>query len=260
MNELEELTKSVGIDWTKVNIIEDAGSTLRVKFGISPDQYLEFAYQDFESNDIHGYVNAISNAKRSSECQLDGFFACIGYTTWNEKFLPQNEKDYINKHSDAVKKKIPAKLKLLNALDVAPLILITKMRSLRNNVEHQYEIPNRNETVEALEIAQYFNAMIQNVLKGFCEQFFIENDFEPKRKLRFAFDAEKHHFDIYGFVEGKDIGNIRVLKGQYNYLELIKLNIAIAKERKRNVNEALYELLQSINCKIPRNKVEVNLK
>src|ERR1035437_1444665 len=179
MNALESLTKSVGIDWTKVNIWWDSGRRLNAEFGVSPQEYLDFAYQDSQSNDTRGCINAISNAKRSSECQIDEFCACLGYIN---KELPKNVTNYVEKYSPTTKNlKILPKLKLLNALDVAPLVLILKMRSTRNKVEYQYKLPNKDETTEAIEIAELFNAKVNNALMNFGEGILLRSDDKQKK-------------------------------------------------------------------------------
>jgi hypothetical protein len=41
------------------------------KFEITPKEFLEFAEEDIDLNNNHGFINALSNAKRSIECQSD---------------------------------------------------------------------------------------------------------------------------------------------------------------------------------------------
>ena len=40
-------------------------------FEIDPREFLEYAYRDFELDDNRGYINALSNVKRSIECQSE---------------------------------------------------------------------------------------------------------------------------------------------------------------------------------------------
>lgn len=255
---LENIIKDVGIDWTRTFIYRDVGSPLNFDFDITPDDFLRFACQDFENKNNRGIVNAITNAKRAIDCQVDKFLASIGYGP--NAGLPQNVKDYIKQYSMFNKHvNIPERLKLVRALGVAPSNLISKIRGIRHLLEHQYKLPAEAQVAEAIEIATLFIGAVDNVLNSFIVYFHIYSEGPmqeghlPENHLTIAF--EEGHFEITGFVNHQEIGNIKISKNESSYLELLRLNIAVSINT--NVDTAIYAILQTIECKIPQNMVKV---
>src|SRR5262245_56669507 len=136
---LEALAETVGIDWTSTYFDFGSGTRLDFEFDLNPGDFLRFAQQDFYSRDKQGLVNTLTNAKRAIDCQVDKFCVCIGYQPKSE--LPQNVKDYIKPHTNPnVRADVPQRLRLLHALDVAPPSLISKTRTIRNILEHEYQL------------------------------------------------------------------------------------------------------------------------
>ncbi len=260
---LERIAKSVGIDWTKTEI--HIGKTvLDFEFEITPADFLRFAHQDFNSGDKKGLVNGLTNAKRAIDCQIDKFFACIGYEPNTE--LPQNAKEYIkrriipNSRAD-----FSQKLRLLYALDVAPLGLISKIRGLRNLLEHEYKLPSENEVTEGLEIATLFIGAVNNVLNSFVNELVIGNLSNMYREDgRFAnviyvfYKQENASFEIRGIADKNYRENFEISKTHHQYLELLRLNIAVISTN-GYIESALYDFLQTINCSIPEQKIRVNV-
>lgn len=257
---LGNITKAVGIDWTRTFICWETGTPLNFDFDITPDDFLRFAHQDFQNKDNRGIVNAITNAKRSIDCQVDKFLASIGYGP--NAALPQNVKDYIMQYSTLNERvDIPQRLKLVRALGVAPSNLISKIRRIRHLLEHQYKLPTETQVAEAIEIATLFIGAVNNVLNSFKDDFYIysersiREDYLPENRLSIQF--EEGHFGITGFANCKEVGNIKILKNESPYLELLRLNIAVSVGA--NAEMAIYEILQIIECRIPQNMVKVKL-
>jgi len=223
---LANIAKAVGIDWTRTFIFWDTGALLNYDFNISPDDFLRFAIQDFQNKDNHGIINAITNAKRSIDCQVDKFLACIGYEPNAD--LPQNVKAYIKQY----RVDIPQRLKLVGALGVAPSNLISKIRGVRHLVEHEYKLPTETQVAEAIELATLFIGAVDNVLNSFKESYYIyseeptKEDYLPGNHLTFAFSEV--HFKVTGFVNYQEIGNVIIPETESPYLELVQLNIAVS--------------------------------
>jgi len=263
MPSLEKIVKAVGIDWTNTFINWSGGVALECDFDISPTDFLRFANQDFQNKDKRGIINAITNAKRAIDCQVDTLLACIGYSP-NTK-LPQNVMDYIKRHSLSDEHvDTSQKLKLIRTLEVAPSNLISKIRGIRNLLEHEYKLPTEAQANEALELATLFVGSVNNVLNTFVDGFYISSEegiFEiiNPRSWENVLSVIVHrgYFDIAGKAKHKEIQKVRISKTKKQYLELIRLNIAISIGG--NVEDALYDLLQTINCNIPQNMVKVTL-
>ncbi|MDY6895370.1 MAG: hypothetical protein SVO01_08165, partial [Thermotogota bacterium] len=75
-------------------------SSIPIRGNITPQMYLEFAVQDFESNQgIRSNVNAFANAKRGIHFQTDIISKAFGIGN-----LPQNRRDSFPKKIDFCEK------------------------------------------------------------------------------------------------------------------------------------------------------------
>lgn len=259
---LEDIIKAVGIDWTDTFISWSGGVDLDFEFDITPADFLRFANQDFQNKDERGITNAVTNAKRSIDCQVDRFLACLGYEPNTD--LPQNVKDYIKHHSTLKEGVgIPQRLKLLRALEVAPSNLISRTRRIRHLLEHQYKLPTKTKASEAIEIATLFIGTLNNVLHTFIDGFDIgdeenipQDDYSLRENVVRVL-SNGSYFKIVGRVKRQIIGECKISNTENQYLELLRLNIAIGIGG--NVEDALFDLLKTINCDIPKNMVKVTL-
>ncbi|MEF2965891.1 hypothetical protein V3851_08625 [Paenibacillus sp. M1] len=57
---------------------------------------------------------------------------------------------------------VPLKLQFLQSLNIAPHFIISKIRKLRNNLEHEYSLPTFDEVKEAIEVADLFINATEN--------------------------------------------------------------------------------------------------
>ena len=57
----------------------DCGTSYSHSFVITPEEFITFAKADFFKTDKRGLVNALSNAKRAIDCQVDCFVRSIGF-------------------------------------------------------------------------------------------------------------------------------------------------------------------------------------
>ncbi len=261
---LEELAKAVGIDWTNTFIYWSPGARYECDFDISPSDFLRFANQDFQNKDNRGIINAVTNAKRAIDCQVDTLLAYIGYGT-KTKRLPPNVTDYIKRHSlPDESADVTQRLKLIRALEAAPSNLISKIRGIRNLLEHEYKLPTDTQTYEAIELATLFVGSLSNVINTFLEGLDISNEEDMFQRdyrlwdncLRILF-REEGYFEIIGKANRLEAGRMQISNTESQYLELLRLNIAIGING--NVDDALYDLLKTIHCNMPQNKVNVTV-
>jgi hypothetical protein len=107
--------------------------------GVWPSTYLDFAKFDFEEAKTQRcFVNAVSNAKRALHYQVDALAVALGWT----HFKARND--------------FPTKLNFLGSCGVLSPTIIKRINKLRNSVEHDYYMPNEDETLEYLEIVELY--------------------------------------------------------------------------------------------------------
>ena len=156
---------------------------------LKPEDYLSFAKIDIQSKDTRGAINALTNAKRAIDCQVDFVMRAIGYNE-HDKTLKSIVKGFIarsNLGSDV--KDILLKFKLLLSLNLVPIKLISKVRYLRNTIEHEYVFISIHEAEEAIELAELFIRTIQG--RGFGDFSFRTDNNLNCRSLNFVFFNDK---------------------------------------------------------------------
>lgn len=167
MNKLLNIIKTTRIDFSKTVAVFHGGSGGIEYFEIRPKDFIRYAKEDFKLATQKGLVNSITNAKRAVDCQIDTILKYFG-TDFDK--IPSESEALINSlHS--LKKDLPHKLKLIQALKFAPSGLTSKARNLRNKLEHYYQIPNEKDIEESLEITQLFVLSCESKTKV------IEDDF-----------------------------------------------------------------------------------
>ena len=137
MNILQLIKDELKIDFTSTIIAYDSGSGSENPFELSARDFLRFAKSDFKSNDKKGNINALTNAKRAIDCQIDAALTMFGI---QYDKIP-NSTNRIIELTGLMSLDLPHKLKLIQAVDFAPSGLISKTRTLRNKLEHYYQIP-----------------------------------------------------------------------------------------------------------------------
>ncbi len=184
--------KNLKIDWTNLLIIrDDLLGDFSYSFENTPYDYLEYAKEDFSSLTTRGFINAITNAKRSIDCQIDSIIIALGYEL---KTFDENRyvKEFINENYETQDEVngVTNKLKLIRILNIAPVFLISKIRYLRNYVEHEYLIPTKEDTRESIEVAELFlhSSMRQFNTTVPCLTFGSNH--------KYSYDEEKNSFEL----------------------------------------------------------------
>ncbi|KQB91897.1 MULTISPECIES: hypothetical protein [Geobacillus] len=110
------------------------------KFDLFPSDYLKFAEEELElsessGNNVRAKINCILHLKRALDCQLDVFFERLGFS------------EYLKKKNLGIN----SKLKFLTEAGIIKSRSIERFNTIRNKVEHHYQIPE----VEDIEV--YFD-------------------------------------------------------------------------------------------------------
>lgn len=180
---LKELQNIVKIKWNKFYICKDCTTSwLGVDFEIIPEEFLNFAKMDYKDKSKKGLVGAVTNAKRAIDCQIDWIINYLGYD-----YLEFNEEKYsyllrtINEleNEGYFNKSYTLKLRFIQALEIAPTFLISKIRMIRNKLEHEYILPSQEKVRECIELAELFIDATQNKLfNRFITDYNIQNEYD----------------------------------------------------------------------------------
>lgn len=155
--------KKIKFNFAKLFVSEDSGSGTYFEFEITPYDFLKFAKKDILNNDKRARINAITNAKRAIDCQTDTILSILNLEF--SKPLPAAATSFIElvNHKENANEK--STFKLIAALGLAPINLISKVRKLRHKLEHYYESPSQDEAREAIELAEFYLNATDNKIK-----------------------------------------------------------------------------------------------
>jgi hypothetical protein len=199
MTLLKLIKDELKIDFSNTVVERESSSERSNPFELTAKDFLRFAKLDFKTNDEKGNINALTNAKRAIDCQIDTAFSIFGISF--DK-IPVEAEVIINL-TDLHTSNFPKKLKLIKALDFAPSNLISKTRTLRNKLEHYYTKPQRVEVNEAIELAELFILTIENRIKMIPIQFFISDKknyitlWEYENYIEILYDTESKLVSMY---------------------------------------------------------------
>lgn len=162
---MKEKIGSLNIDWINVVVLNSPGNWLSQDpiFEVTPKEFLRYAKTDLKLENKHGFINALTNAKRAMDCQADLFVESLGLKA--TKKFPESVNVFISKncnHQDANKN-----FRLIEALGVAPSGVLSRYRTFRNKLEHFYQIPDIKLIEESIELAVLFISTLDNAMRSF---------------------------------------------------------------------------------------------
>ena len=147
-----KLPKDYGLD---VSNIYDKGSTrheIESPFSLNAEDFLEYSEEDIKENNNKNIINSLSNVKRSIENRVDLLLYAFGC-----KFSKQL--------------RFPEKLNELNKMGIIAPRILKKINKIRNLLEHQYEIPNKEKVEDALDVAILFIEYTNKFIYEFTDYF-----------------------------------------------------------------------------------------
>ncbi|RZJ79963.1 MAG: hypothetical protein EOO47_09130 [Flavobacterium sp.] len=256
---LLQLLKDTKLDLTKAYLVPSGGSgDLNSKFDLTPKNFLRFAKQDLQSEDDRGIINSLTNSKRAIDCQTDEALEKCGIKS--NDFDPDIKK--FVEHFDLAEE-IPIKLKIIHALNLAPSILISKTRTIRNKLEHFYQKPTINEAKEALDVADLFIRSVEGKFRMLINDFALtdEKNFDNNDNwsfingLNFSFVSDKRNFSIQKIISKKSVENIDIDCNYIEYYGLLRLMFSIDDDI--DLEETLKVLLKQLEHPMPTEKVSL---
>ena len=223
--EIKEIISELSSDKTKFTL--SGTTTLKTKFDISPQEFINYAELDLSSNYDHNIVNALSNAKRALDSQLDTLLVCLGY-------YGISQKKYWS---------FPKKIDLINELGIIAPRVLRKINKQRNLLEHQFIKPKVEVVEDFLDITLLFIGSTDRFTLNFRniihlknpdqkKLYVIENNYVKEEINIHIYKTEKE-FD-FPYLEPEKIENELISSNSYNhkdadYNELLKFYLVFMK-------------------------------
>lgn len=152
VNTIKELFDIAELDYKNLSIGLTDNINFINFFDLTPDNYLYFAKTDLKQKDDRGLINALSNAKRAIDCLIENTLKNFNI---NLKKVPKAALSFCEDVLDEDNKSIsPFSLRLFCALGLSPNLLVSEVRSLRNKIEHEFNIPEKQDVIRAYEVAE----------------------------------------------------------------------------------------------------------
>lgn len=265
---LEELFKIAEIDYTRLYIDCDMGTIgFESKYSLSGEDYLKFAKSDLaEGSDIRARINAVTNAKRAIDCQIDNILYTLHYDLKNGS---KTISDYmIDKYCDSESKKAlkkTPKLAFISALNLSSLVLISEMRELRNSIEHIYSIPKSREAKKAVEVAELFIGQTNNKSPNFSTLQISDTKIEANKKtgrltgIWFHLEGWSSEEPTLSYFKWKgntvDEWRCKLSPDQLQYW--LMLRMGLSRESETEFLQTFFDLLRIAKRNIPVDKIKI---
>jgi len=169
------------------NLEPNGGSShcIESPFYLNAEDFLKFAEEDIEGTKDKDIINALGNVKRAIENRVDLLHYVFGFID-----LKGNGN-------------FPTKLERLNNLGVVAPRILRKINKIRNLLEHQYELPKKEEVEDAIDIGilfiEYTNRFIHHFLFEFggnCGDDDLSINFEGD-KIKIIVSGPNHEDKIF---------------------------------------------------------------
>jgi len=152
---------------------DSCGSDNRLRFSeIDAEDFLEFAKEDAKGKDLRSCVNALGNVKRAIECRIDSilYVYCL------------------HKKSEKEKWDFPKKIEIIEQLGIVAPDILRKINKKRNELEHRYVKPTKEEVNDGRDVAKLFLAYTSKRIDNPLANFGQTGDYEIRlnRKEGFA--------------------------------------------------------------------------
>ena len=201
---LKKFIEKGKLDFREMYFTPDTGTAYSHSFVTSPEEFIAFAKADFFKADKSGLINSLTNAKRAIDCQVDCFVCSIGLNPEKlEKELGANGVASLSFGNSLANG--PLKFRFIQALGIATPAIVGRMRRLRNLLEHEYRMPQRNIVSDAIGVADLFVQACRGKMNHTIDCFsFGSGKTKVRGQEMMAKDFYVHfnykpspHFDVY---------------------------------------------------------------
>ena len=189
-----------------------ADLTKDLPFQLKAEDFIGYAEIDIKENSERDIVNALSNIKRAIENRMDSILFAFKYE--------ELAKDW----------NFPQKMERLNKLSLIAPRILRKINSIRNLLEHEYQIPQKEEVEEAYDVSVLFLAYTKNFIKRHIIQYEYYLDKGSSRTfVRWEFKKKHAEIEIDKYQKDKTVykNKYRVEATNPNYDEWIKFTVQL---------------------------------
>jgi hypothetical protein len=215
-----ELIALMDLDLSRVIVERDGSAMLDYEFEIKANEFIKFAELDLQQETTQGLVNALSNAKRAIDCQVDTVLGCFGLLS---------------------RRNFPQKMDVLREMGIVTPRIVNKVVKARNYLEHEFKEPEQEQVEDAVDIATLFVISLEQELRNFNTNFLIstivDGVFDEGRPfadkwLSIEYSDDKKHFSFFGIIfdevpkevrKARKVETAIIRPKEKGFIELMKL-------------------------------------
>lgn len=187
------------------------------------DLFVNYAETDLSHETDAGNVNALSNAKRAIDCQVDQLIVLLGL---------KKEKSF------------PKKLSHLKSIGLIAPRILEKVNKTRNMLEHEFVHPERSQSEDAVDVATLFVKLTNTIFYNFIHEFEMHESFKEFWKrgefetfcfgqtasgLFISFNGKKSpFFEVVGYIKDSNVMRYKVTKDYPEYLPILRAFVQIS--------------------------------
>lgn len=144
---MASIEKYHGMKW-----VSSSSEALEFDGVVSPQQYLDFAKRDINEMDgLRSLANAVSNAKRSLHLQSELLSDALGI----KSIMPKGQISF------------PKRIGFLRDCGIVGGVILNKLNSIRNTVEHDYVVPEASVVQDFIDVVDLFFAASERLIRNF---------------------------------------------------------------------------------------------
>jgi len=214
------------INWSNCFIEQDvAGVEINCYFEITPDEFLRHADDCLKKSlNKMDVINAVLNSKQAIDCQIDSILVHLGFDYLKFNTI-MSIKEFMGLERSVAIDGENRKISFINQLGIAPKLLISQYRKIRNSLEHEYKLPTVCQAKEFVELAELFiNATSHKWGVDMYRTFTIKNDEQQTTYNMYidADDTKDGHIEIRSYRHDKDTRHrLIVASSELMYVELL---------------------------------------
>ncbi|MCD9528070.1 hypothetical protein [Photobacterium carnosum] len=179
---------------------------LEFPFEIHAQYFLNIAEEDLSTNDLRGNINALTNAKRAIDCQVEAIIEVLSLKK---------------------AKQFPAKLEKINEIGLVAPRILKRLNKLRNALEHDFVSPSRDEVEDFIDVASLFIELSNGLFRMYAWQFAVydKRTYGDNSGFQVNLNRDDNTMEINMYKTNGKVATYVVRPGEHEYIPLVKLAI-----------------------------------
>lgn len=179
---------------------------LEFPFEIHAQHFLDIAEEDLLSNDLRGNINALTNAKRAIDCQVEAIIEVLSLKKARQ---------------------FPVKLEKINEIGLVAPRVLKRLNKLRNELEHDFVSPSRDDVEDFIDVASLFIELSNGLFRMYAWQFAIydKQTGGNKNGIQVNLNRDDNSMEVNMYKTNGKVSTYIVKPGEDEYIPLVKLAI-----------------------------------